>query len=249
MTWTKLGDEWPDEARDLSDAAYRTHVDALTWSNRRGLDLLVPKRDIKRFAETADPDTAIKELEHTGWWEDRGDAWFLGLRFADWQLERRVVDQRREATALRVRRHRLHEAADHSICLPKNCAQARTEASRNASPNALRNALPGTGRDGAVRGGHGEALPSPHPDQKKGGEGGPGGEEPAYPEQCSRHQDGEHGDPCTPCGRARTAHRERQATQQAARAREEALRPVQTCPVHLLPAPCRGCAADAKAAA
>jgi hypothetical protein len=248
MTWTKLGDEWSDEARDLSDAAYRTHVDALGWSNRRGLDLLIPKRDIKRFAETADPDTAIKELEHTGWWDDRGDVWFLGLRFADWQLERRVVDQRREATALRVRRHRLHEADDHSICLPKNCTNARAEASRNPSPNALRNGLPGTGRDGSVRDGHEEALSSLHQDQQREGERGSGGEPLPFPTQCAEHQVGPHNDPCRACGRARTSHDE----QQAQRTREAAQWPQQYCadPAHARQSlPCAGCAADAKAAA
>ena len=73
MTWTKLGEEFSDAARDLSDAAFRTHIEALMWSNRRGLDLQVPKRDLKRFAETDDPDTAVKALVAAGWWQDCGD--------------------------------------------------------------------------------------------------------------------------------------------------------------------------------
>lgn len=243
MTWTKLGDEWSDAARDLSDAAYRTHVDALCWSNRRQLDLTVPKRDLKRFAETHDPDTAVKELVFAGWWDDRGDSWFIGVLFPDWQLESRVVSQRREATALRVRRHRLHEADDHSICLPKNCTHFKAARPTNALPAASRNALPGTGRDGAVRDGLGEALPSLIEDREEAGEGGPGGD-PAYPDQCSRHQHGPNDEPCRACGRAREAH----DAKEAARAREQARRPVQICMEHRLPLPCRGCAADAKAA-
>ena len=108
MTWTKLGDEFSDEARDLSDAAYRTHVDALCWSNRRQLDLVIPKRDLRRFGETGDPDTAAKELVHGGWWEAHGDAWWIGLRFADWQIESAVVVRKREQSATTTRRSRMH---------------------------------------------------------------------------------------------------------------------------------------------
>lgn len=247
MTWTKLGDEFSDEARDLSDAAYRTHVDALCWSNRRLLDLVIPKRDLRRFGETADPDTAAKELVHGGWWEDRGDAWWIGLRFADWQQESAVVTHKREQSAVTSRRSRMHKAGDHSLCLSKHCTAAG-DTSQPASPDLS----PGTGRDGSVRGSSkssSRAAPTPEGLGGRGaGEGGPGGEAPAYPEQCSRHQHGEHDDPCGACGRARTAYRERQAAEQTAQAREEALRPVETCALHRLALPCRGCAADAKAA-
>ena len=87
MTWTKLGAEFPDEASGLSDAAFRTHVEALCWSNRRLLDQVVPKSKLREFAETIDPDVAIKELVESGWWQGPGDAWFIGVRFADWQRD------------------------------------------------------------------------------------------------------------------------------------------------------------------
>jgi hypothetical protein len=138
MTWTKLGEEFPDEARGLTDAAFRTHVEALCWSNRRGLDLRIPRRDLRRFAETDDPDTAVKVLIDCGWWKDDGDAWLIDGKFPDWQIESAVIAQRREAAALRVKRHRLHKIGDHSICLEGSC-------------NALRNGLPGTERNGTVR--------------------------------------------------------------------------------------------------
>ncbi|MDP9461721.1 MAG: hypothetical protein M3Q22_16215 [Actinomycetota bacterium] len=156
MTWTKLGEEWPDAARELTDAAFRTHVEALCWSNRRGLDLHIPKRDLRRFAETDDPDTAVKNLVTANWWQDCGDTWFIGVQFADWQLESSVVNKRREDTALRVRRHRMHEAGEHSICLPKNCPYLRNISSGSvgsALGNALRDALPGTERNGAEQNG------------------------------------------------------------------------------------------------
>lgn len=143
MTWTKIGDEFSDAARDLTDAAYRTHTEALLWSNRRLMDLVIPKRDLKRFAETADPDTAAKELIETGWWQDCGDEWWIGCRFADCQLERSVVERKREQSAVTTRRHRLHKAGDHSLCNPSRCDSAG-----DASPDVS----PGTGRDGSGTG-------------------------------------------------------------------------------------------------
>lgn len=121
MTWTKLGDEFSDEARDLTDAEFRTHVEALCWSNRRLLDLYVTRRDVRRFAETDDPAAAVSGLVAKGWWQPDGDGWYIGEHFADWQLERKVVEQRRDAAALRQRRSRRHRAGDHSLCLPANC--------------------------------------------------------------------------------------------------------------------------------
>jgi hypothetical protein len=121
MTWTKLGDEFSDEARDMTDAEHRTHVDALGWSNRRGLDLLIPKRDLRKFGESPDAEAAAVGLVAKGWWADRDDCWYVGLRFPEWQLERAVIKHRQEANALRVRRSRMHKAGDHSICVAGNC--------------------------------------------------------------------------------------------------------------------------------
>jgi hypothetical protein len=115
MTWTRLGDDFSYEARGLTDAEFRTHVEALCWSNQRGLDLVVPKRDLRRFGESADIEVASAGLVAKGWWEDRGDYWHIGLRFPEWQVERAVVEQRREAGALYSRRHRMHKAGDYSV--------------------------------------------------------------------------------------------------------------------------------------
>lgn len=118
MTWVKLGDEFSDDAdaAGLSDAAVRTHTDALVWSARRLLDLRVPKRDLARFAFSPDADAATKELETAGWWADDGDAWQLVYR-SDWQQTRDVVERQREATRERQERSRRHRTGDHSMCI------------------------------------------------------------------------------------------------------------------------------------
>jgi hypothetical protein len=118
MTWTKLGDEFPAEARDLTSDEFRLHVEALCWSNKRLLDLHVPKHDLKRFSELDKPEEASYGLGAKGWWEDCGDTWYIGVRFSEWQVERVVEERRQQNNSLRQRRHRLHKAGDHSLCLP-----------------------------------------------------------------------------------------------------------------------------------
>lgn len=151
MTWTKLGEEFGDAARKLSDAAFRTHVEALMWSNRRLLDLLIDPDDIRRFAETKHPEEAIAELVDAGWWRDEGEGWFIGCKFDDWQLEKTVVEVRREQSALRQRRHRMHAAGDHSICTDR-CSVTR-DASRDASRDKKRDGTRDPVRNGSERNG------------------------------------------------------------------------------------------------
>lgn len=150
MTWTKLGEEFGDAARKLSDAAFRTHVEALMWSNRRLLDLLIDPDDIRRFAETKHPEEAIAELVDAGWRRDEGEGWFIGCKFDDWQLEKTVVEVRREQSALRQRRHRMHAAGDHSICTDR-CSVTR-DASRDGARDVARDPeRSGTDRNGSER--------------------------------------------------------------------------------------------------
>jgi hypothetical protein len=138
VTWTKLGDEFPAEARKLTSDEFRTHVEALCWSSWRLLDLRIPKADVRRFAEVPDADTAVAGLVTKVWWADRGDCWYVGLRFPEWQLERAVIKQRQEASALRMRRSRLHKAEDHSLCLAENCPAVTRNETRNVTRNETR---------------------------------------------------------------------------------------------------------------
>lgn len=125
MPWIKLGDELPNEARKLSDAAFRTHVEALAWSNRNGSDLRIEAADLPRFAwTTADAAEVVEELVAGGWWSRDGDVLFIGLRHPEWQLSAAVVEQRRRDAALRQDRRRRHKAGDHAFCLPDNCPEA-----------------------------------------------------------------------------------------------------------------------------
>jgi hypothetical protein len=72
VTWTKLSDDYSDECWDLSDAAFRLLTEMLLFSNRKLLDCVIPKDDMRRFAKRPD---AITELVTGGWVTDEGAAY------------------------------------------------------------------------------------------------------------------------------------------------------------------------------
>lgn len=71
MTWAKTAVEFPDDAAnvDLSDAAYRTHHEAICWLFRvEQLDCTIPVHLVRRFAGSPHYEMAIQELVSQGWW-------------------------------------------------------------------------------------------------------------------------------------------------------------------------------------
>lgn len=184
MTWTKLGEEFPDEAADLSDAAFRLHVEALAWSNRRLLDQMVPKRDVRRFTFVQQADEAAAELVAAGWWQDCGKDWFIGVRFPEWQQDRDYIEHRRAANRATQRRKRKHDIGNHSLCVPGRCkglssgdACDDTSDSSGSDPDRIgsdrfgETQRPNPLRTGRVRDGRSDA--SPVNEQPTAGRDGP----------------------------------------------------------------------------
>lgn len=167
MTWTKLGDEFPAAARDLTSDEFRTHIEALCWSSLRLLDLRIPKRDVRRFAESDDPDQAVKGLADKGWWEDCDDHWHIGVRFPEWQQDRAQVEHRREYVAEAQRRGRAHKRGDHSLCVPGKCPHAvsTVDTTVDSTRDSTRDSTCDPGRDGS-----GPTVP-PVPKSKDLGQG------------------------------------------------------------------------------
>jgi hypothetical protein len=121
--WVKTGDEFVDDAADLSDAAVRTMLDAWHWNARRLLDLHIPKRDLPRFAFSPDAGRAVDELVTLRWWVDEGSSWYLAYR-PEWQLSRDQVERRRNQNQQAQERARRHRKGDHSLCLIEKCPSA-----------------------------------------------------------------------------------------------------------------------------
>jgi hypothetical protein len=141
VSWTKFGDEYPAEASDLTDAEWRTHGEALMWSNFHLLDLHIPKKHVKRFAETdEDIDVVTAGLVAKKWWRDDGGKWYVGLVHPEWQRDSAEVLADRSKAAARSKRHRRHKAGDHSLCTPDTCkdAASRRDVPRDAQANGHR---------------------------------------------------------------------------------------------------------------
>jgi hypothetical protein len=147
VTWTKLGDEFPAEARNLTDAEFRTHVEALCWSSLRLLDLRIPKPDVRRFAESPDAPDAVVGLVAKGWWTDAGETWHIDVKFPQWQQERSQIEGRRAYLAEAQRRSRAHRAGDHSLCLAGKCPNATSTV--DSAVDATVDSTLDPGRDGS----------------------------------------------------------------------------------------------------
>lgn len=75
MTWTKLGSEYADQCADvdLSDAAFRTHTEALAYLYKiERYDCTFNKAAVRRFATSSAAASAITELVDHGFWNDHG---------------------------------------------------------------------------------------------------------------------------------------------------------------------------------
>lgn len=71
MTWTKTGSEFPEDAFrvQLTDAAYRTHHEAITYLFKtEGTDCYIRTDEVRRFAGSPHAEMAVTELVGQGWW-------------------------------------------------------------------------------------------------------------------------------------------------------------------------------------
>jgi hypothetical protein len=109
VTWLKTSDDFPDQCADLSDAAYRTHHEALTWAMRRENAGRLPYREVRRFAESTASHAAVQELVEKGFWKDDGTAYQV-IHHMEHQPEPEVIAKRRELAAERQRKSRLKKA-------------------------------------------------------------------------------------------------------------------------------------------
>jgi len=140
VTWTKLSDDYSDDCRELSDAAFRTHTEALIWIMRRETGGYIDANEIRRFAESPHASVAVDELVATGWWSIERQGYRVHHHM-EHQPEPDLIARRRAATADRVKRHRRKKAdlpldpADPNASFP-----SRPDPSRPVPGNAFGNA-------------------------------------------------------------------------------------------------------------
>lgn len=90
MTWTKLSDDFSDDCWRLSDEAFRLHVEGLLWSNRKLLDLVLLKDEMRLWAKRPE---AAQELVNCGWWVDHGDRYTIVHHGAYQRTREAVLNQ------------------------------------------------------------------------------------------------------------------------------------------------------------
>lgn len=93
MTWAKFSDDYSDDCWTLSDAAFRLHTEGLVWSNRKLLDCVIPKDEVRRFAKNPD---AVQELLDSGFWQESGTCYII-RHHAQYQRSREAVIAQQEA--------------------------------------------------------------------------------------------------------------------------------------------------------
>ena len=141
MTWTKLSDDYSDECRDLSDAAFRTHTEALIWTMRRETGGYIEARDVRRFAESPHAEIAVDELIAVGWWTVERQGYQI-RHHMEHQPEPDLIAKRRADTAERVKKHRRKKAGLSEESSPVEASfPSRPDPSRPDPGNASSNAV------------------------------------------------------------------------------------------------------------
>lgn len=136
MTWTKLSDDFTDDTWTLSDAAHRLHVDGLVWSNRKLLDLRIPKADLARVSPRAE---VVPELLDAGFWVDDSDAYVIRHHARYQRTREQVLKQQETNKANRARGVARPVREQHSV-------DERLDESSDERSDARSDERDGTGR-------------------------------------------------------------------------------------------------------
>ena len=154
MTWTKISDDYGDDCWRLSDAAFRTHTEGLCWSNRKLLDLVIPKSEVPRFAKNPN---AVRELVAEGYWRERGDNYVIEHHGRYQRQRDKVINQQRANKANRAKRGKPTPAPREQF--------GSNDSSNKPSNESCNESLSGSSdeRDGTGRGLGGEPSPEELP--------------------------------------------------------------------------------------
>jgi hypothetical protein len=139
VTWTKISDDFAEQCADLSDAAFRTHVEGLIWSMKRETGGMIPMGDVKRFAESEHRHEAVAELVQLGYWTQLDNGYRIEHHM-EHQVEPEVIAARRVNNAERQRRAR-RKAAGLDI------SPSRRDVTRDKARDATRDKARDATRD------------------------------------------------------------------------------------------------------
>lgn len=171
MTWTKTTTEFPDNCAEagLSDAAYRTHHEAISYiCAQENTACTIKKATMRRWAGSDRAQSAADELVSASWWIDHGTYWEIVHHAEVIRSSLTYQINKREGDKERKHRERLHKAGDHSLCkhpVTEDVTRDGASESHPESRTALSNYLPSTNEGSADQDEQidyetGEVLPS-----------------------------------------------------------------------------------------
>jgi hypothetical protein len=130
VTWTKLGAEFNSECARaaLSDAAYRTHCEAIGWLYEvEETSCRIPKRLFRRFAGSDDAEVAVGELTGAGFWRDAGAVWVVVHHAGVVRQSIAAQQDKRGRDAKAQRRRRRKVSADISADVAAESVAAQSD--------------------------------------------------------------------------------------------------------------------------
>lgn len=144
FVWLKLSDDFGELCArlELSDAAFRTHVEGMAWAMQRENGGKVYKNEVKRFAESDQYQNAVDELVRKDCWSVNEKGYIIKLHM-EHQIEPEVIAARRNANAQRQRKSRLN-----MLRRSKETPQPTNDFARDTTRDDTRDAgLDGSGLD------------------------------------------------------------------------------------------------------
>ncbi len=123
MTWTRLSDDYADDAQlnSVSRSARHLNTEALCWCNKHLTDGALPAHMLRRITDADDPNADATELVNAGFWTKTADGW--DVDWADQQTAAEVKAERLRKAKNKAdydARGALHNKGDHSTCT-KSC--------------------------------------------------------------------------------------------------------------------------------
>jgi len=111
FVWLKLSDDFGELCArlNLSDAAFRTHVEGMAWAMQRENGGEIHENEVKRFAESDQYQIAVDELVNKDCWSANEKGFLIKLHM-EHQVEPEVINARRNANARRQRKSRYKQA-------------------------------------------------------------------------------------------------------------------------------------------
>ena len=115
MGWVRLDDNFTDHPKviALSDTAFRLFITGLCYSNRLLTDGVIPYRMVNAWVGD-NPEKPSDELEDQNLWE-RVEKGFRIRSYDEYQPTRKEVEDKRNASRERLRRHRFKKSVETDL--------------------------------------------------------------------------------------------------------------------------------------